>query len=473
MRKNCFLAVLFAFIFTFSQLLPQQAAYASGQYTSQTENKDGKPSDDKKEDKYPDYKKYLTDANELSIEPEPYLFGQLVNVLKNQFYGNVTEEGLITSVKSEIARLYKAAGKTNPIENRTFTSINQIYEETLKTGDGIIPGNLLVYASISGLLKGTGDPYTTYLTPKEFKQMQESLQSSSFAGIGIVIELDKDHDNALTIIEPIEDTPAWKAGLKSGDVIAEIDGSHTKGMDIELCSSKLRGPKDSTVILTIKRKGITGTRKYTLQRDTITMKSIASKTLDSDIGYIKLRTFGERTGKEFETALNSLQESGIKGLIIDLRNNGGGYVNAAINISNIFLPKDEKIVSVKNKQGKEAPKLSRNSSPNTLPLVILVNKYSASASEITAGALKDHKRAVLVGAKTFGKGSVQQVVPMKDGSAMKITVAHYTTPDGSDIDKKGLEPDYPVELDPKNMGTDKDEQMQKAVDILKKNIAIK
>ena len=459
-QKMLAIAVLFIFVF----LACPQAGFAQKAKSSEEQKS-------KTEQEFPNYNKYLKDESLLGFMPESYLYNQLINILKNQFYGNVTDEAMITSVLAEIARLYTTAEKTNPIQGKKFSTPQAIYEFIAQV-DTEIPKNLVIYASICGLLKTTGDPYTSYLTPKEFKQMMETLQSSAFGGIGIFLELDKEHDNMLTVIEPIEDTPAFNAGLKSGDIIMEINGEETKGLDLDLLSSKLRGPKGSEVVLSIKRKGINGIRKYTITRDTISVNSVTSKELEPGIGYIKLRTFGERTSREFEEALNGLTAQGAKSLVIDLRNNGGGYVNAAVKISAMFLGKEEKIVSVKNKQGRENSQLSKTETPNEMPVVILVNKYSASASEITAGAFKDHKRATLVGVNTFGKGSVQQIVPMRDGSAMKITFAHYCTPNGSDIDKKGLAPDYSVEMDAKDMGTTNDTQMKKAIELLRSRIGL-
>lgn len=466
MQNHKILTIAIFFLFVF--ILSPQISFAQN-------TKDGKETKDsqkaKDEAEFPDYKKYLKDESLLSYGPEAHLFEQLINILKNQFYGNVTEENMVISVQKEIERLYKTAEKVNPMQGHKFSSPKEIYDFIVKT-DTELPKNLVIYASVCGLLKTTGDPYTAYLTPKEFKQMMESLQSAAFGGIGIFLELDREHDNMLTVIEPIEDTPAFNSGLKSGDIIVEINGEKTKGLDLDLLSSKLRGPKGSQVVLTIKRKGINGTRKYTIVRDTISVKSVSSREIEPGIGYIKLRTFGERTGREFEEALQALTSKGVKSLVIDLRNNGGGYVNSAIKISAMFLGKEDIIVSVKNKSGRENTQLSKNENPNEMPIVVLVNKYSASASEITAGAFKDHKRAMLVGANTFGKGSVQQVVPMRDGSAMKITVAHYCTPNGSDIDKKGLEPDYKVEMDADKMGTENDTQMKKAIELLKNRIGL-
>ncbi len=460
MNKKIFLLLSLIFVLLFTTA----ATYADISQATKPSPKEAEKVE------FPDYKKYLKNQSELGFEPQNYLFPSLVKILKNQFYGDITEQKMTDSVKNEIARLYKDAGKPNPLENKVLNLPEEVYEFMIK--ETSLPKNIIKYAAISGLMKSTDDPYTSFLTPKEQKIMMEALQSSQFGGIGVVLEVDKANGNALTVIEPIEDSPAERAGIKSGDIITEINSVPTKGLDIDVNTSKMRGEKGSPVILTIQRKGTTGKRKFTLVRDTISVKSISSKVINSDIGYIKLRSFGEQTSREFQENLAKLMSAGIKGLIIDLRNNGGGYVNAAVSISNTFLNKNAKIVSIKNKKNAEIIQTSENISPNTLPVVLLVNKFSASASEITAGAFKENYRAPLVGTKTFGKGSVQQVVPLSDGSAVKITIAHYHTPNGNDINKKGLEPDYAVEMEPKDIGSDKDKQLFKAIEILQnKNIA--
>lgn len=417
---------------------------------------------------HPNYTKFLEKPSELGTPPPDYLFSTLTKAMKQQFYGDVTDAGIIESVQNELQRLYKAANKPDPLQGKSFTSPEAIYADAIK--DSSIPQGLIKYATISGVTKAGGDPYTSYLTPNEMKRMMESLQSASFGGIGVVLELDKKNNNALTVIEPIDGTPAHRSGILSGDVIQAIDSVPTAGQDIDISSAALRGSRGSKVTLTIKRKGFNGTRKYTLIRDIISIKSIYAEKKHGDIGYIRLRTFGEATAREFKENLAMLKGQGIKGLIIDLRNNGGGYINAAIHIANMFLPKDTKIVSIKRKDGTELPTTSTNVNPELMPVVILVNKYSASASEITAGAFQENKRAILVGTKTFGKGSVQKIIPLSGGAAIKITIAHYHTPLGNDINKKGLTPEIVLDGDSKRINEIGDKQLEKAIELVSNEI---
>ncbi|MDQ7824119.1 MAG: S41 family peptidase [Candidatus Eremiobacteraeota bacterium] len=433
----------------------------------------GTPAPVEKDDKaknrnFPNYKKYLDSSEELGFSPNPRLFGAIHSLLNTQFYGKVTEEKLTDGAKQEVERLFKEAqAEAPPFKDKSFSSPEDFLNAAVAQANSKVSKDLILYSALCGLLKGTDDPYTVYLTPKEYGQLMEQMQSASFGGIGTYIEVDKDNDNWLTVIEPMEGTPAWNAGIKTGDVISEIDGKSTKGLSIDLAVTRLRGPKGTPVTLTIMRKGTKGTLKFTLLREKIQVKSVTYKILNNTYGYVKLRNFGEETSHELEAALREMEGKGIKGVVMDLRNNGGGYINAAVSISGIFLGKGESIVTVKDKMGNSKSHNSKGDYKLSLPLAVLVNKYSASASEITAGAIKDYKRGALVGTKTFGKGSVQQVMPFPDGSALKVTVSHYYTPNGSDIDKNGLEPDYKVEMEPKDVGKDKDPQLDTALQILK------
>lgn len=406
------------------------------------------------------YKKYLDNPEELGMRPHPHLFPQIVRVLHGNFYGNVDDAKLVASMKSEIAQLCKAAGIPDPLENKSFADPMSVYEAALT-----IPGitqELLTYTCITGILRGTGDRFTAYMTPREYGLLMEQLQSSSFGGIGIIFTEDTKNRGRLTVTEAIEGTPAYEAGLQTGDVIIEIDGVSTVNVPSDVSSVKMRGPKGTPVTLTIERKGVTGIRKYTIYRDIIQVKSVRSKKLGDDTGYIKVSNFGEHTAREFEAALKELSAQGIKGLIVDLRNNGGGYVNAAVDLCSMFIPSGETIVSVKDKEGKGRTYNSKNNYKTDMPVILMVNNYSASASEITAGAIKDYKRGLLLGTKTFGKGSVQQMIPFGDGSALKITLSHYFTPNNNHIDTIGLEPDIQVE--------DADAQMSKAEEVMHKLI---
>ncbi len=428
--------------------------------------------DDKKdkERSIPNYRKYLDNQEQLGFSPTTKFFSSVHGLITAHFYGTVTQDKLVESTKKEVERLLGEAKVTVTGAGATYETPEAYLDNALSTYGTSVSRDLITYAALSGLLKGIDDPYTIFMTPREYSILMEQMQSASFGGIGVYIEMDNTNNNWLTVIEAIEGTPANKAGMKAGDVIAEIDGKSTKGFTIDMAVAKLRGPQGSPVVLTITRRGTNGTMKFTLNREKIQVKSVTSKVLNNSIGYVRLRLFGEETSKELQDALHSLQGKGVNAIIMDLRNNGGGYINAAVDIASMFVNQGDSIVKVMDKSGNARIHVSRGSYRLDLPLIVLVNKFSASASEITAGALKDYSRGVLVGTKTFGKGSVQQVIPFPDGSALKVTVSHYYTPKGSDIDKHGLQPDYLVEMEPKEVGKDKDPQLDKAVELLKNKI---
>jgi carboxyl-terminal processing protease len=300
----------------------------------------------------------------------------------------------------------------------------------------------LIYGAIQGMLN-TLDPYSTLLKPDEYKELEIETKGS-FTGIGIVITI---KDDILTVVAPIEDTPAWRAGIKAGDKILKIDGKSTKGMSLLEAVKLLRGPKGTKVTITILRND-KDIKNITLVRDVIPIVSVKSKFIKPAYGYIRITSFQENTPRELVEKLKKLEkEHQIKGLIIDLRNNPGGLLSSAIDVADEFLEKGI-IVSVKGK--KEKNKMIFRAHPNPAgrkhhyPIVILINHGTASASEIVTGALKDNYRAVVIGQKSFGKGCVQTVIPLQDGYAVKLTTAYYYTPSGKCIDKIGIKPDIEV-----------------------------
>jgi carboxyl-terminal processing protease len=301
----------------------------------------------------------------------------------------------------------------------------------------------LIYGSIRGLLESLDDPYTRFMEPKAYKEMKIRL-SGSYSGIGIYIGIKK---KQLIVISPIKGTPAWEKGLKARDKIVSIDGRSTKDMALEEAVSLIRGPKGSTVELGIIRGSATEPKIFPIIRDRIVIKSVEKETIKKKkIGYIKLNTFeNQNASEEMEKAINYMKKREIEGLIIDLRNNGGGLLQNAIEIGSMFI-EDGVIVYTIDRDGQRETISSSGNKKWHKPTVVLINEASASASEILAGALKDNKVAVLVGTKTFGKASVQNVKQLDDGSAVLLTVAKYLTPNGTDITEKGIEPDYLVEI---------------------------
>ena len=338
------------------------------------------------------------------------------------------------------------------------------------------------YKSIREMLKKLEDPYTRFMDPEEFKNMQVDT-SGELTGIGITISQDE-KTKQLVVIAPIEDTPAFKAGVLAKDIILKIDGKDTKGMDTNQAVSLIRGEAGSQVSLTIVRDG--KTKQFDIKRARIEIHPVKfsqKKTPAGNLGYIRLNQFSANAGKEMQTAIKDLENKKVAGYILDLRGNPGGLLFSSVDIARMWIDKG-KIVSTVERQGEAEKEEANGKALTTKPLVVLVDKGSASASEILSGALQDNKRATLVGTQTFGKGLVQSVRPLEDGSGLAVTIAHYYTPNGTDINHKGISPDVKVDLTKKQMenlwlherdklATLADPQFAKAVEVIGKKIAAK
>ncbi len=324
---------------------------------------------------------------------------------------------------------------------------------------GTAEGPLLMTGSLKGMVNSLGDPYSVYLDPKMYSELMLETKGS-FGGVGIVLGV---KEKQLTVVAPIEGTPAETASIQSGDLIVKIDNQDTKDMALDEAVGKIRGKEGSTVSLTIQRTG-QEPQEYTLTRATIILKSVSGKMLEGSIGYIRLSMFSETTGNDFLQKMNELTEQGMKSLILDLRNNPGGLIGESVKVASLLVPQGP-IVSVIGKDGTRETSESQLDKP-TIPLVVLINGGSASASEIVAGAIQDTGAGKLIGVKTFGKGSVQRIVPLDKDSAVKITIAEYHTPKDRSIHGKGIEPDILVEM-PKDKDAKADTQLDKAIEVLK------
>lgn len=301
----------------------------------------------------------------------------------------------------------------------------------------------LIQGAIKGMLE-TLDPHSAFMPPNMYKEMQEETKGR-FEGLGIEITI---KEGILTVVSPIEDTPAYKAGIQAGDQIIRINGEPTKNLTLLESVKRLRGPKGTKVTITIMREGFTKPRDFTLVRDVIPIRSVRYELLDKYYGYIRISQFQEKTDGEFEKAIKTLEEQSkgtLKGLILDMRNNPGGLLDQAVKIADRFIDSGV-IVSMQGRR--EDQKMKFHAHPNgTLsryPLVVLVNSGSASGAEIVAGAIQDHGRGIILGTQTFGKGSVQTIFPLKDGSGLRLTTARYYTPNGRSIQAKGIVPDIIV-----------------------------
>jgi len=331
-------------------------------------------------------------------------------------------------------------------------------------------GNVgLTQSAIRGMMDSLHDPYTVYLSPREIQGLNESLNGGNFGGIGVYIVQDPKTGDVL--VDPIESLPAARAGMKPGDIVDAVDGHAAKGLKLDAVERLIRGPAGTTVRLQTHPYKKKSRRSVSIVRETIHVPTVKAKMEDHNaVDYIRLSDFGETSADEIKKALLFGKAHHAKSYILDLRNNGGGLLEAAVQISSYFVSHGP-IVSTINRQGaKDTANASGEAIDGLTPLVILVNKYTASASEITAGALQDYKLARLVGTKTFGKGVVQSIYPLPDSGALKITTARYVTPLGRDIQHKGIDPDVVVNQnpDPALIDTPKDQQLAAAKGLLKR-----
>ncbi|CDE83388.1 carboxy-terminal processing protease [Clostridium sp. CAG:273] len=347
----------------------------------------------------------------------------------------------------------------------TLASFRSVLEEKYM---GEIDDETLIEGAIKGYVSALGDPYTTYYTKEEMDELMEET-TGNYVGIGIYMTLDLEN-NAIYVVKPMEGSPAEEAGIKAGDLITKVDGIEYSGEELDQASNAIKGKEGTKVKLEILSNG--QTREIEVERRKIIVSHIVEKKFDN-IGYLLIEDFDGGCADEFEEKYKELEKQGIDRLIIDLRNNGGGVVNEAVDIADMLLEKDKTILITKDKKGNEEVKKCDNEASITMPVVVLTNGYSASASEILVGALKDNERATIVGTKTYGKGVIQEVDRLNDGSGLKITIEEYYTPNRDKINKVGIKPDEEIELSSEiiEKGTytdEEDNQLQKAIEIIKR-----
>lgn len=353
------------------------------------------------------------------------------------FFGILIFLSLTTLAISQIERKAKDDLYSQiELYSYALTTIQADYVEEKEPKD-------LIYGSLRGML-ATLDPHSQFLDPDEYKELKTETQGK-FGGLGIEISI---RDGLLTIITPIEDTPAWNAGLKAGDRIVKIEDDLTKDITLNEAVKKLRGDPGSEINITVLRESEFKILEFKINREIIKIQDVKhTQILEDKIGFVRLTEFREESHKEIRKALNQLIDAGATALILDLRNNPGGLLNIAIKISEEFLPEGQIIVSTKGRRYSQNT-ITKSANKDHLidwPMVVLINEGSASGSEILAGALKDNKRAIILGTKSFGKGSVQSVIPLPDGSGLRLTTSKYFTPSGESIHEKGIIPDIIVE----------------------------
>lgn len=325
---------------------------------------------------------------------------------------------------------------------------------------GEVDENKLKESAIKGYVEGLGDEYSEYITKEEYEEYEINIMGN-YVGIGIYMSVYKDSDE-IVVLSPIEDSPAESAGILTGDIILKVDGIEYDGEHLDEASAAIKGEEGTKVKIEIKRNE--QIMELEIERKKVIVNPVKSEVKENNIGYIKLTSFDEETSKIFKEKYEELQKQNIQSLIIDLRDNGGGIVQEALTIADYMLEKDSKMLITVNKKENEVIETAKTDPIITIPVVLLVNENSASASEILAGALKDNNRAKIVGTKTYGKGVIQELLRLKDGSAIKLTTEEYYTPNRTKINKVGIEPDELVE-NKKDEKTDL--QLQKAIEMVK------
>jgi carboxyl-terminal processing protease len=327
-----------------------------------------------------------------------------------------------------------------------------------------IDNQKIVYGAIEGMTNSLGDPYTSFFDPQQAKLFEQDL-AGSFEGIGVEIDIKKE---LLTIIAPLPGTPGEKAGLKTGDMIMKINGKDATTMTTDEAVNLIRGPKGTSVTLSILRDGWSATKDFTITRETIIVPSVTWSLKDGDIAYIKMSQFDETLSSDFKKDALQIMQSPAKKIILDLRGNPGGYLEVAQNVAGWFLQTGQTVTIEDYGDGrpKQIYKAEGNSDLANYPIVVLIDGGSASAAEILAGTLRDNRNAQLIGEKSFGKGSVQEVVNLQDGSFLKITIAKWLTPKGTSISEVGLDPDVKVDITDQDVQAQKDPQLDKAIEII-------
>ncbi|MBI2459035.1 MAG: S41 family peptidase [Parcubacteria group bacterium] len=383
---------------------------------------------------------------------------------KNEFIKQASIKEAVYAGKVYNKNVTAPANKlTNDVDFNLFWNVWDILKKEYVDRDKL-DDKKMFYGALKGLVESTGDPYTVFMEPKVAKEFSDDL-AGTFEGIGA--EIGK-KDNIITIVAPLAEMPAEKAGLKAGDKIYAINGQTTAGMAIDEAVNKIRGPKGTEVVLTIFRDGFDKTKDFKIIRQAIIVKSVRTKMSDDKIFIITITNFNDDTSELFKQAAQAAFEKNPRGIIIDLRNNPGGYLETAIDVASEWIDQGLVVTEQFNPEKKNEYLPRGRARLKDFPTVVLVNQGSASASEIVAGALKDNGRATIVGMKTFGKGSVQTLEQIKDGSSVKITVAKWLTPKGYNINEQGIAPDVEVDLTLEDYNKNKDPQMDKAVEILSK-----
>ncbi|BDE04780.1 hypothetical protein WPS_00560 [Vulcanimicrobium alpinum] len=409
-------------------------------------------------------------------DPQHQMIVLAYEQVEHAYYKPVADNLLVTGEHTALVKFLQSKKVASPqVPQSTATGERSrdlaILENTLASVQqryaSVAPRDTYTQVALTGMLNGLGDPYTTYLSPQEISGLDEQLHGGDFGGIGVYIV--QDAKTGAVLVDPIDGNPAIKAGIRAGDAILAVDGKSTSGQKLDTVEREIRGPNGSTVALTIKRHATSATTTVHVMRAQIRVPSIRAKVEDG-IEYVRLSDFGSNSAQEVRQAFLDGKRRNVRGYILDLRYNGGGLLDAAVDISSLFIPQGT-IVATIDRAGNRDVRSATGNAIGAKPLVVLVNRYTASASEITAGAVQDYGVGTLVGEKTFGKGVVQSLYNLPDKGALKITTARYVTPKGRDIHHKGIQPDVTVtqRVDLPIIDTPADKQLTAAKQIIAKD----
>lgn len=415
-------------------------------------------------------------VEEYKLEKKQWLYRTILIVVVFVIFATIMASGITYYVTygERYSSLFKSTSKVRSNSDEpeivsassTITDISATLANFAEFIDdkyiGEIDKNELIDSTIKGFVEGIGDEYSEYMTKEEWEEYQADALGN-YVGVGIYMS--QDDDGNIVIISTIKDTPAERAELKSGDLIIGVDGESTAGMSTSDVSSRVKGEEGTEVTLTIYRDG--QSLDFTLKRESVKVYHAESKMLEDEIGYISLLTFDDGCAAELDGEMQNLVNQGAKKVILDLRNNTGGLVDEALEILDLFLDKDTTVLITKSADGTEEISKTKADKKYDVELVVLVNGYSASASEIVTGALKDNGRAKIIGTQTYGKGVIQNVYPLADGGVLKLTTQEYYTPNNTKINKIGITPDYEIELTDEDIENEYDSQLEKAKEILK------
>lgn len=381
------------------------------------------------------------------------------------YIGNIfaTKGLVLASTNSKVSNTFNEFGNIDK-----YKELFEVRDALIKNYDGKIDDKVALEGAIKGMVNSLGDPYTVYMNKDEFKKFNEQ-NSGEYMGIGVYVGV---KNGKVTVISPIEGSPAEKAGIKSDDIIVAVNGQKVES-DVEKATSLITGKKKEEITLTIQR-GKDAHFDIKVMRDTVKTDSVKGEMIEKNIGYIQITSFNANVTNDFKKEIEALKAKGMKGMILDLRGNPGGYLSEAVGVASQFIPKGKLITYTVDKYDNKTEEVSKGGIAEGMPLVVLVDGGSASASEVVTGALRDYKVATIVGTNTFGKGIVQAPVQFNDGSALKVTISKYYTPNGENIHHKGIKPDEVVEFSKEvsssNYSKDKDNQLKKALEIINKKV---